>query len=360
MKQIRVFRYAMASPDDLTALREDLEQGRVKAEEVVAVMGKTEGNGCVNDYTRGYTAHLIRDLLQAYGQNPERVALAMSGGTEGVLSPHLTVFCRTKDARNGLQAGPALAIGIARTGNIPPAAIGRRPQVFAVAEAVRTAMAEAGIDNPADVHFVQVKCPLLSSGDLARAVAEGTDVATSDTYESMGYSRGASALGVGVALGEIRHEDISDDRICRDWSLYSSKASTSAGSELAHCEVIVIGNSSAFSGDLFIDHEVMRDALDVDAVRRLAARMGLTDGSEGRALFVQLFAKVEASPDGRIRGRRHTMLNDSDIHHTRHARAAVGAILASCFGDPMIYVSGGAEHQGPPGGGPVAVIARRL
>jgi len=25
----------------------------------------------------------------------------------------------------------------------------------------------------------------------------------------------------------------------------------------------------------------------------------------------------------------------------------------------MVYVSGGAEHQGPSGGGPVAVIARR-
>jgi len=28
-------------------------------------------------------------------------------------------------------------------------------------------------------------------------------------------------------------------------------------------------------------------------------------------------------------------------------------------GDLMIYVSGGAERQGPSGGGPVAVIARR-
>ncbi|MDU7186219.1 MAG: ring-opening amidohydrolase, partial [Klebsiella sp.] len=27
-------------------------------------------------------------------------------------------------------------------------------------------------------------------------------------------------------------------------------------------------------------------------------------------------------------------------------------------GDPMVYVSGGSEHQGPAGGGPVAVIAR--
>jgi hypothetical protein len=31
---------------------------------------------------------------------------------------------------------------------------------------------------------------------------------------------------------------------------------------------------------------------------------------------------------------------------------------ASVVGDPMLYVSGGAEHQGPAGGGLVAVIAR--
>jgi len=55
---------------------------------------------------------------------------------------------------------------------------------------------------------------------------------------------------------------------------------------------------------------------------------------------------------------RHTMLGDSDINPTRHARAAVGAVIASVVGHGMVYVSGGAEHQGPPGGGPVAVIAR--
>ena len=59
-----------------------------------------------------------------------------------------------------------------------------------------------------------------------------------------------------------------------------------------------------------------------------------------------------------VRGWRHTMLNDSDIHSTRHARAAVGGVIASVVGRTAIYVSGGAEHQGPPGGGPVAVVAR--
>ena len=52
------------------------------------------------------------------------------------------------------------------------------------------------------------------------------------------------------------------------------------------------------------------------------------------------------------------MLTDSDINHTRQARSVVNAVISSIIEDPMNYVSGGAEHQGPPGGGPVAIIAR--
>jgi cyanuric acid amidohydrolase len=33
-------------------------------------------------------------------------------------------------------------------------------------------------------------------------------------------------------------------------------------------------------------------------------------------------------------------------------------VLASVVGNTAIYVSGGAEHQGPPGGGPFAIVAR--
>jgi cyanuric acid amidohydrolase len=74
--------------------------------------------------------------------------------------------------------------------------------------------------------------------------------------------------------------------------------------------------------------------------------------------LVNLLAKAEASPDGRVRAARHTMLNDSDIHSTRHARSVVGGVLASIVGHTSLYVSGGAEHQGPAGGGPVAAILR--
>jgi cyanuric acid amidohydrolase len=46
-----------------------------------------------------------------------------------------------------------------------------------------------------------------------------------------------------------------------------------------------------------------------------------------------VLAKAEAAPSGEIRGRRHTMLDDSDIHSTRHARALVGGVLAGVIGD---------------------------
>jgi cyanuric acid amidohydrolase len=161
----------------------------------------------------------------------------------------------------------------------------------------------------------------------------------------MALSRGASALGIALALNEI--DDAPETAVCRDWSLYSKVASTSAGVELLRNEIIVLGNSAEWAGDLVIDHDVMKDAIDADAARRVLARLGET---------VAVLAKAEAAPSGEIRGRRHTMLDDSDIHSTRHARALVGGVLAGVIGDTLLYVSGGAEHQGPPGGGPLAII----
>ena len=51
------------------------------------------------------------------------------------------------------------------------------------------------------------------------------------------------------------------------------------------------------------------------------------------------------------------MLCDTDLDAQQHLRAALGAVIASVAGDGRVFVSGGAAHQGPPGGGLVAVIA---
>ena len=107
----------------------------------------------------------------------------------------------------------------------------------------------------------------------------------------------------------------------------------------------------------------MADGIDIEPVRAALKRLGFAaDGqltAAERHRLAALLAKAEPSSTGSLRGARHTMLDDSDIAATRHARAFVGGVLASLVGTSEIYVSGGAEHQGPDGGGPVAIIAER-
>ena len=50
------------------------------------------------------------------------------------------------------------------------------------------------------------------------------------------------------------------------------------------------------------------------------------------------------------------MLDDSDVHWHRQIKATVGGVTASVTGDPAVFVSVSAAHQGPDGGGPVAAI----
>jgi cyanuric acid amidohydrolase len=352
----------MAHPADVSALVELFDSG-LPARDVLCVLGKTEGNGCVNDFTRGYATLAVKlALAERLGVTPDevgrRVALIMSGGTEGVLAPHFLVFGRIAEGapRPGVKA---LAIGCAFTRDFRPEELGRRAQIEATAEAVRGAMAEAAIDGPEDVHFVQIKCPLLTAGRMAEAAARGASVAVEETYASMGLSRGASALGVALALGEIASAP-GDAAVCRDFSLYSTRASTSAGVELLRNEVMVLGNSAAWGGELAIVHDVMADAIDAGAFGRALASAGLdARDPASRRRVVALLAKAEPARSGRIRDERHVMLDDSDINATRHARAAVGGVLAGALGATRIYVSGGAEHQGPEGGGPLALILRR-
>jgi cyanuric acid amidohydrolase len=343
-----------------------IEAGEIDPASILAILGKTEGNGGVNDFTREYAVAALTTALAPHVGLPPRdveqkIAFVMSGGTEGVLSPHLTVFTRTTAEAGAGEAiaGKRLAIGIAHTRDFPPEELGRRAQVDETANAVRAAMADAGIDDPADVHFVQIKCPLLTSERVGAAHTRGQATVTTSAYGSMAYSRGASALGVATALGEIEG-GIEDAQILKDWELFSSVASTSAGIELMHNVVIVLGNSQLSASRLVIGHGVMHDAIDAASVIAALRSVGLGDMSDPIASerLVNIFAKAEASPDGTVRGLRHIMLEDTDISATRHARAAVGGLIAGLAGTGAVYVSGGAEHQGPPGGGPVAVIAR--
>src|SRR5271157_810428 len=182
----------MNSPNDVSALERLIDKGEVNPAEIVALIGKTEGNGGANDFTRGFaTLSYSLALAPRLGVSPDevakRIAFVWSGGTEGVLSPHATLFTR---AAAPAASGKRLAIGIAVTRDFAPEEVGTMTEVREVAEAVKRAQAEAGIPDPRDVHYVQVKGPLLTPAAVADADRRGAKLVTRDPNGSKPYARG--------------------------------------------------------------------------------------------------------------------------------------------------------------------------
>jgi len=359
---IEVRKIPLHSVSDASELTRLIDDGVIHADRVIAVIGKTEGNGGVNDYTRIIADRAFREALVAKGAPPDQVAeipIVWSGGTDGVISPHATVFATVPEADVVPSDEPRLTVGFAMSDVLLPEDIGRGAMITKVAAAVRVAMERAGISDPADVHYVQTKTPLLTIDTIRDAKSRGHDVFTEDTLTSMDVSNGGTALGIAVALGEI--EMPSDDDVLRDRSLYSSVASCSSGVELDRAQVVVVGNAAGVGGRYRIGHGVMNDALDADGIWDAIRSPGLdlperphSSDLDGR--LVNVFLKCEASQDGHVRGRRNAMLDDSDVHWHRQIKAAVGGVTATVTGDPAVFVSVSAAHQGPDGGGPVAAI----
>ncbi|SFN56916.1 ring-opening amidohydrolase [Proteiniclasticum ruminis] len=368
MVDINVFKLPVAGPDDVSVLKEKVAAGEIVAKDIIAVLGKTEGNGCVNDFTRGFCTMAYRKTISdltglSEHEVEKKVAFVMSGGTEGVMSPHVMIFTRKELEEETSSEEKALNVTVGFTRNFLPEEMGTVTMVQEVKRVVLELMEQANIESKDDVHFVQIKCPLLTSDRILDAEKRGKKVVVTDTYKSMGYTRGASALGVAIALGEVDEAKVTEETILKDYSLYSGVASTSAGVELLNCEIILMGNAKGSKSKYRIGHSVMQDAIDLESIIEAMNSAGLSvdklPTEEDKKRIVNVLAKAEASPDGYVRGRRNTMLTDSDINHTRHARAVVNGLIAGLVGDPMVYVSGGAEHQGPAGGGPVAVIIEK-
>jgi barbiturase len=282
--------------------------------------------------------------------------MVWSGGCDGVITPHATVFARND--KSGPASQSRLAIGTAMSAELLPEDIGRPAMVEKVAAAVRLAMRDAGIDDPADVHYVQTKTPLLTIESVRDAEKRGQHV-DCEVHDSMGVSNGTTALGIAVALGEIAMPRA--EEICRNLDLYSSVASCSSGVELTQAQIVLLGNRPGAGGRYRIGHAVMRDALDIDGIYASIRNAGIELPDRPRAedlrgRVVNCFMKCEADRRGTLRGRRQIMLDDSDVPWHRHAKAAVGGVAAAAIGDPAVFVSVDAMHQGPQGGGPCIAI----
>src|SRR6476661_6027247 len=227
---IEVRKVPLHTVSDASELGTLIDDGVIDADRVIAVIGKTEGNGGVNDYTRIIADRAFREILVEKGADPAKVKevpIVWSGGTDGVISPHATIFATVPAERAEQTDEPRLTVGFAMSEHLLPEEIGYTPMIEKVAAAVRVAMERAGITDPADVHYVQTKTPLLTIHTIRDAKTRGKTVWTEHTHESMDLSNGTTGLGIAVALGEI--EMPTDADIMHDRSLFSSVASCSSG-----------------------------------------------------------------------------------------------------------------------------------
>ncbi len=185
-----------------------------------------------------------------------------------------------------------------------PEDIGRPAMVEKVADAVKAAMHDAGIDDPKDVHYVQTKTPLLTIDSVRDAESRGQHVAC-EVHDSMGVSNGTTALGIAVALGEMTMPKA--EEICHNLDLYSSVASCSSGVELTQAQIVLLGNKPGAGGRYRIGHSVMKDALDIDGIYDAIRNAGLDLPERPRAedlggRVVNCFMKCEADRRGTLRG----------------------------------------------------------
>ncbi len=376
MKAQRVEMYVcpMGTPADTSGLQQLADSGRIKPDTLVALVGKTEGTGAHDDWGRVWADVALREWTARFLGIPvadvaKQVIFVLSGGCPGVITPHIAAVTRewVEVPASHVSDEKRLVVGRAGSDAIAPEEVGRMGMIRKVAEGTRAAMEDAGLSDPRDVHLVMVKVPGLTVASIRDAEQRGKTVVSHDlTFGPEGagsYANDAAALGVAMALGEVKESDLSDEVVRRNWDLYSEVAMTSSGGEKRHGEVVVFGNSTTSQSPLRIGHAVTRDFIDAEGVRMalrsagLKFRDGLPDEADlGR--LVHVFAKSVIPGSDQIRGQRITLLDDTDAYQI--GKALGGMLVASVTGRTTNYVSGGERnsHQGPPGGNIVAAVVR--
>jgi len=183
---------------DASGLEACIAKGQFAADEVIAVIGKTEGNGGVNDFTRILADEAFRRVLAraASAAKPKSQKYhTMVWSAAVTASSRRTPRCLPPTARPDPNPKARLAIGTAMSVELLPEDIGRPAMVDKVAAAVKAAMKDAGISDPKDVHYVQTKTPLLTIDAVLDAEKRGHDVAC-EVHDSMACRTAPPALGI--------------------------------------------------------------------------------------------------------------------------------------------------------------------
>ncbi|HEX7136591.1 MAG TPA: ring-opening amidohydrolase, partial [Vicinamibacterales bacterium] len=352
MKAQRVEMYVCpsATPADTSGLQRLADEGKIKPDTLVALVGKTEGTGFHDDWGRVWADVALRTWTAGFLGVPidevaRRVIFVLSGGCPGVITPHIAAVTREWVEIDRPGDAKRLVVGRAGSEPISPEEVGRMGMIHKVAAATQHAMKDAGLTDPKDVHLVMVKVPGLSVASIRDAESRGKTVVSHDlTFGPEGagsYANDGAALGVAMALGEVPESSLSDAVVRRNWDLSSNVAMTSSGGEKRHGEVVVFGNSTASVSELQIGHAVTRDFIDAQGVRDALKVAGVhfNDGlpdEHGLSRLVHVFAKSVIPGTNVIRGQHITLLDDADAYTI--GKALGGMLVASVTGRTTYYV----------------------
>jgi len=346
---VEITRFEMAGPDDVGALTTLLRGMDAATITRLAVVAKVEGTATINDFSRALALRAIADCFARAGCSAQADALIIvSTGCEGIITPG--GFLITESSAKGVGLA-GLALGVARSEPLAPDQMINATHARIAARVTAAAITDAKL-RPEDVALVLMKSPVLT-----RAEAVGLKPEHRAWANSTAGSRGIAALGVAAALGEIDMSDIDAGSLGRP-DLYARRAMSFSGTETRRCEAIVLGNRPGSSQAIrtgviadLLDIEGMAAIIAPDSPAPLATAMSMSRNGRIKAAFL----KAGLASDGRVRGQR-TTIDSSDLDPDKHLRAAASGALGALLGDTRCFVSGGAEHQAPPGGCVFAVV----
>src|SRR5467141_4216234 len=111
-QRVEMFVCPSATPADTSGLQMLADEGKIKPDTLVALVGKTEGTGAHDDWGRIWADATLREWTARFlGVSKDEVAkhviFVLSGGCPGVITPHIAAITREwvevpdKEADNG-------------------------------------------------------------------------------------------------------------------------------------------------------------------------------------------------------------------------------------------------------------------
>ena len=336
---VDLFAFDMATPDDLKALSEKLTAVPPVSIKRIALLMRVAGE--YEDGSREKARAAIEALLERFSLS-DRAAFITVIGSEGASTP--CGFALIDTGVTAPAAAPRLALGLHMSPEYVEAEIGTAKFARHVATLVTKAMQDGGMDV-SDVQCAIVNVPLPTSGNVGSRSRAG---------------RAAAALGAGIALGEIKEQDVTDERIISDLTLYTGRVQTFTGPAIRNIEIIIIGNSAKAGGAYFACNTLTTDLIDARSIKRMMIGAGCkvdADGELDTSTLVAVLAKLGVMPDGTVGG-APTVIFSSATPPEKHARAAMSGVLGATLHTTRVFSTFDPIQQAPAGGGTLCCILK--